>query len=153
MGNFKERVAYLQGLTKGLNVSDHSAEGKLLLNIIDVLDDLADEFNNIYLSQQDLETYVEKIDEDLTDLENEVYDEESYDEEAYDSSSDEDLIEVNCPVCHETVTFDADLLNEAEALEVTCPSCGGVVYDNTQGFETTLESRELDEKNMMEPGI
>ena len=73
MGNIKERVAYLQGLTQGLNVSLHSAEGKLLINIIDVLDDMAEEINNIQMEQADLEAYVESMDEDLTDLEEEVY--------------------------------------------------------------------------------
>ena len=73
MGNIKERVAYLQGLTQGLNVSLHSAEGKLLINIIDVLDDMAEEINNIQMGQAGLEAYVESMDEDLTDLEEEVY--------------------------------------------------------------------------------
>ena len=74
MGNIKERVAYLQGLTLELNISLHSAEGKLLVNIIDVLYDMSDEIDNIHMTQADLETYVESMDEDLTDLEEEVYD-------------------------------------------------------------------------------
>ena len=74
MGNIKERVAYLQGLTLGLDISVHSVEGKLLINIIDVLDDMAEEIDNIQMAQVDLETYIESMDEDLTDLEEEVYD-------------------------------------------------------------------------------
>ena len=74
MAKIKERVAYLQGLSQGLNIHLHSAEGKLLINIIDVLDDMADAINNIQMEQADLETYVESMDEDLTDLEEEVYD-------------------------------------------------------------------------------
>ena len=74
--NIKDRVGYLQGLALGLNISLHSAEGKLLINIIDVLDDMADEFNNIQMSQADLEAYVESMDEDLTDLEEEVYEDD-----------------------------------------------------------------------------
>ena len=74
MTKIKQRVAYLQGLSQGLNIHLHSAEGKLLINIIDVLNDMADEINNIQMEQADLETYVESMDEDLTDLEEEVYD-------------------------------------------------------------------------------
>ena len=74
MAKIKERVAYLQGLSKGLNIHLHSAEGKLLINIIDVLDDMGDELNNIQMGQADLEAYIESMDEDLTDLEEEVYD-------------------------------------------------------------------------------
>ena len=40
MANIKERVAYLQGLSRGLNIRLHSDEGKLLINIIDILDDM-----------------------------------------------------------------------------------------------------------------
>ena len=80
MANIKERVAYLQGLSRGLNIRLHSEEGKLLINIIDVLDDMADEINNIQMGQADLETYVESMDEDLTNLEEEVYDSVSADD-------------------------------------------------------------------------
>ena len=80
MANIKERVAYLQGLSRGLNIRLHSGEGKLLINIIDVLDDMAEEINNIQMGQADLETYVESMDEDLTDLEEEVYDSVSADD-------------------------------------------------------------------------
>ncbi len=73
MRNLKEKVAYLHGLTQGLNVNEHSSEGKVLLNIIDVLDSFADEVRNVNLAQRELEDYVESIDEDLTDLEEEVY--------------------------------------------------------------------------------
>ena len=84
MGNIKERVAYLQGLTLGLDISVHSVEGKLLINIIDVLDDMAEEIDNIQMAQVDLETYIESMDEDLTDLE----------EEVYDDADEEDFVEV-----------------------------------------------------------
>ena len=41
---------------------------------------MADEINNIQMRQADLETYVESMDEDLTDLEEEVYDSVSADD-------------------------------------------------------------------------
>ncbi len=74
MAKIKERVAYLQGLVLGLNIRLHSDEGRLLINIIDVLDEMAEEINNIQMEQADLQAYVESMDEDLTDLEEKVYD-------------------------------------------------------------------------------
>jgi ribosomal protein S27E len=145
MTKFKEKVSYLQGLTKGLNVNEHSAEGKLLMNIVDVLDDLAQEFDNFYLAQQDLEEYVETIDEDLTDLEEEVYDPED--------DTSEDFVEVECPTCHETVTFEAGVLNDEEEVEVTCPTCGSVVYDSELDIETE-DSEDYSKSHIsMHPGI
>lgn len=73
MDNIKERVAYLQGLTQGLNISLYSAEGKLLIHIVDVLDDMADAINDIQMEQEDLKTYIESMDDDLVNLEEEVY--------------------------------------------------------------------------------
>lgn len=120
MTNLKEKVAYLQGLTKGLSLSDQSAEGKLLINIVKTLDSFAEEFNSLSVAHQDLEDYVETLDEDLTDVEEEVFED-----------TENEYVEMECPDCHETVTFDADLLNDDEALEVTCPNCGEIVYENT----------------------
>ena len=127
MGNIKERVAYLQGLTQGLNVNSSTAEGKMLINIIDVLDDMAEEFNNIQLVQEDLGTFVESIDEDLTDLEEEIYEDEDVD--------DENFVEVQCPSCHETVSFASDILEEDDDVEVSCPHCGDTVYDSCLEFD------------------
>lgn len=124
MGYVKEKVAYLQGLTKGLEVSEQSAEGKLLINIIDVLDDFAEEFESISDAHEDLEDYVETIDEDLTELEGEIYDDDDT------ASEDEDLVEVECPKCHDQVAFESDVLQDADEVEVTCPSCGTVVYES-----------------------
>jgi sarcosine oxidase delta subunit len=153
MQKIKEKVAYLQGLTHGLNVDDHSAEGKLLVNIIDVLDDIAEEFQHINLVQEDLENYVESIDEDLNELEEEIYEAED--------DLDDDYVEVNCPHCHEDVTFEANVLGEEDMVEVTCPYCGNVVYDNTAEFTERSDAIDIrpsnasgiDLKRAMHPGI
>lgn len=137
MSGIKERVAYLHGLTRGLNVNENTPEGKVLLHMIDVLRDMAEDVEDIYLQQQDLETYVETLDEDLNDLEEEVY--EDYCEE-------EDFIEMQCPVCHEEVSFEADILDAKEDIEVTCPHCGSVVYDNVIDcdYHTVDHMREVE---------
>jgi len=146
MGNIKERVAYLQGLTQGLNVNSGSVEGKMLINIIDVLDDMAEEFNNIQLVQEDLGTFVESIDEDLTDLE----------EEIYEDVDDENFVEVQCPSCRETVSFASDVLEDDDDVEVSCPHCGEIVYDSCLEF---ADMDLADERNVcslsdsIHPGI
>lgn len=120
MGKMKERVAYLQGLTQGLDIGGQSSEGKLLINIIDVLGEIAEEITNMHMVQEDLETYVENMDEDLSDLE----------EEVYEDVADDDLIEVKCPTCNETVSFESDILHDDDEVEVSCPHCGDTVYDS-----------------------
>jgi hypothetical protein len=118
MGSLREEVAYLHGLTNGLDVKGNSSEEKLLLNIIDALDRFAEEFEDVRTTQQDLEKYVEAIDEDLTELQEEIYEET------------DDYVEMECPECHEKISVEANLLEEPGAVEVSCPSCGGIVYEN-----------------------
>lgn len=158
MRNLKEKVAYLHGLTQGLNVSDHSSEGKILINIIDVLDSFADEVQNVNVAQVELEDYVESIDEDLTDLEEQIYedfdsDDEDDDNDGYDEDFEDDMVEVACPDCHERVTFEADILNDNEDIEVTCPYCGSIVYDNTMDIVADNLPAVQQSNHIMHPGI
>lgn len=116
--SMKAEVAYLKGLAEGINVGESSAEGKVLLKIIDVLDGMAEEIDNIALSHAALGDFVESIDEDLQNIEEWVFDEEDdyfdYDEE------DEELL-ITCPECdHEFIVSTEELLEEG----VYCPECG-----------------------------
>lgn len=122
MADLREKVAYLEGLTKGMDLAADSAENKLLLQMIAVMGDMAEAVDGLQNEQRELEDYVESIDEDLANVEENIYEEDDGEAES---------VEMECPACHETVTFDAALLDADEAVEVTCPQCGGVVYDNT----------------------
>jgi phage FluMu protein Com len=124
MKNIKEKVAYLQGLAQGLDVSGSSKEGRVINGIIDILEEVADQLDNIEIAQTDLEEYVESIDEDLYDLEEDIFGEDELD--------DEDFVEVECPKCKEMVCFDAEIADEEDLIEVTCPNCDEVVYVNDQ---------------------
>ncbi len=83
-----QKVSYLQGLADGLEVDESTNEGKLLVQIIDVLGDFAEVLDEVIEDQVDLEDYVNFIDEDLADLEEEIYDldedYEDYDEFDFD---------------------------------------------------------------------
>ncbi|EOC99759.1 CD1247 N-terminal domain-containing protein [Caldisalinibacter kiritimatiensis] len=90
-----ERISYLRGLAEGLEVDESSKEGKLMLHIIDTLEDLADAVAEVVENQEDLSEYVELMDEDLTDVEDELFgelDEEYYYDEYDPEYLDEDLI-------------------------------------------------------------
>lgn len=134
MHDLTERAAYLQGLAEGLDLGMDSKEGKVLSSMIDLLQDLAHSVSDLQVSHTELETYVETLDEDLYDLEDEVYE-----DAALDLADDEDdYVEVECPSCHETVSFDSDILEDDDILEVTCPNCDTVVFVN----DDTLDNVE-----------
>ncbi len=80
-----QKVSYLRGLADGLGVDESSKEGKLLLQIVNVLEEFADVLDETIENQGDLEEYVNFIDEDLADVEDEIYGtDEDYEDEDYD---------------------------------------------------------------------
>lgn len=124
MNDLKTRVAYLQGLSTGLELGE-SKEGKLLQGIIDVLDEFADCVGDLTEGQEQLEDYLESIDEDLYQLEDEVFENDSE-----HCTCGDDYLEVDCPKCGETVCFETDILEDDDIVEVTCPNCDEVVFVN-----------------------
>ena len=132
MESLIQKVSYLKGLAEGLGVSANTNEGRLIVGIMDVLDDVVESLSELEASHADLNEYVESLDQDVSDLEETVYgddddedccDHDHYDDddEDYEDDDDVDYIEVECPNCHETVYFDEEVFDDDD--EVTCPSC------------------------------
>lgn len=137
MNDLKTRVAYLQGLSAGLEVSAENKEGKLLHGIIELLDEFADSVGSLEEAQEQMEEYLDSIDEDLLQLEDEIYESDDM-----DACCDE-FIEVDCPGCGETVCFDADIVDDDDIVEVTCPNCDQVVYVNDDTHQAADEPEML----------
>lgn len=122
MSYIGERVSYLKGLAEGMGISDqNSNESKLLLKIIEVLEDISDSIDMQDDALEELAEYIDDIDEDLSFVEDYLADEEDlfYDDD--DEDDFEDFLEVSCPHCEDTIFFDADALVDGELI---CPSCG-----------------------------
>lgn len=133
MIELKKKVAYLQGLAEGLSLENDSKEGKLFTAMMEILDEMAEAISDLAEDQVDLEEYMEAIDQDLGDLEEDYYGEtcdcdECDDED--DEFEDMDYVEVECPKCHDIVRFESSILDDDDIIEVTCPNCDEVVYIN-----------------------
>lgn len=113
--NITEKAAYLKGLAEGLGVEETSKEGKLLLAIVDVLEDMALTVADIDDEMTELVERVDEIDEDLGAVEDEFYDECDCDED------EDEFYEIECPECGESVYIDEDLLDTGKTV---CPNCG-----------------------------
>lgn len=118
MMNLTEKVAYLKGLTEGLKLNENDDTVKVINAIIDVLDDMA-------LTVADLDDEVEligaqldEVDDDLALLEDDFYEDWEDDE---DEDYGEEMFEVVCPACGETVYFEDSALDDDY---VVCPACG-----------------------------
>lgn len=108
-----ERVAYLRGLTDGLELDESTKEGKLLVKIVDALEDFADAISDLDEEVEELMDFVDIIDEDLSDLEDYIYDEDFED----------DFDEFECPKCGTILYVDEDDFAENGNVELVCPTC------------------------------
>lgn len=88
MNILRERYKYLEGLTEGLDIKGDTNESKILLGVLELLD-------NVTLQMQELEEYIAEVDHDLMELYSEFYefDDYMYDEDDYDFDDDFDLLE------------------------------------------------------------
>lgn len=126
MSYLNEKVSYLRGLADGMELDASTKEGKILVHIIDVLDDFAEAMGELDEGLAEVSEYVDAIDEDLTDLEDDFY--EEIDE--LDDEDDEfiDFDEIECPSCGEIIYVDEDMLDEEGELEVACPECDETIH-------------------------
>ncbi|HZX21365.1 MAG TPA: hypothetical protein VFF25_03125 [Clostridia bacterium] len=128
-----EKVAYLKGLADGLDIDESTKEGRLLISIIDILEDFADAIVELDEDAEEITEYVEAMDEDLANVEDDFYEDDIYEDE--DDENDEvDFVEIECPNCHEDVYIDEDLLYEDD-VDVVCPRCHEIVdFDEMEEY-------------------
>lgn len=125
MSHLHENVAYLRGLSEGLKLNENSKNSKLILAIIDTLEDFAEVMDEVLEEQQNLSEYVETIDEDLAEVEDDIYDDEDDEDDLID------YLEVECPTCDRKFYVDEDILYEGDDTDkVICPNCDEVVDIN-----------------------
>lgn len=118
--NITEKVSYIKGLAEGLNLDDTTKEGKILAAIIDVLDDISHQVEDIDMDLSDLTDVVTDIDEAVADLEDDFYGDDD-DHCDCGCEDDDDLYEITCPKCNNSVTVDFDVI---AAGGILCPNCG-----------------------------
>ncbi len=142
--NLTEKTAYIKGLADGMKLDENKDEVKLLKALIDAVTDIA-------LTVEDVEEYldevadqVEAIDEDLSELEEEYYDDYGCDDDAcgcnecFDDDEDPSY-EVTCGNCGETICVTEDVLLCGE---IKCPKCGEVLefdFSDLEDFDDVEE--------------
>ena len=131
-----EEVAYLKGLAEGLEISKETKEGKVIHKIVEVLESFADAIVDLEEEQADLIEYVESIDEDLADMEEDIYEDEDEDS---DEDSDFSYVEMECG---DLVDIDEDLLYNDE-IDVICPNCQAIILSSDDEDNSYIECTEV----------
>jgi DNA-directed RNA polymerase subunit RPC12/RpoP len=133
MSKLTDRISYLQGLAEGMKLNPDKDSHKLILGILEVLGEVGDAFDALAEAHGELNDYVESIDEDLADLEANLYDEadeacdgdcENCDDEECEYSANEMLYE--CPHCGAEIEIDPDQDDFDE--DALCPHCGKSLF-------------------------
>jgi DNA-directed RNA polymerase subunit RPC12/RpoP len=117
MNSISSKVSYLSGLLDGLDIDKGTKEGKILVEVINILKDMAEEILQVSECQKDMQNYIDAIDEDLSDLQENFYDDD------YELCQDEgnNFIQINCPNCTDVVYVDKDIIEHEK--EIACPNC------------------------------
>ena len=122
-----ENAAYLKGLFDGYEIDKATKEGKIISSMLDLIADMADKISALEADNKELHEYVEELDHDLGEVEEEVYFYDE-DEDEYEDDEDEDdgeYYELECPSCGEIVCFDGSL----DPDNLVCPACGEKIAD------------------------
>lgn len=115
-----EKVAYLKGLAEGLNLdTEKSKEGKLISVMIGILEEIGLSIEDLEENTQALGEEIDVLSDDLSDVEDMVFDEDE-DEDEDDEDYDDDWFEVECPTCEEPLVIDDKALADGM---VQCPNC------------------------------
>lgn len=113
-----EKVAYLKGLAEGLAIdTEQSKEGKLISVMIGILEEIGLSIEDLEENTAALGEEIDAISDDLSDVEEIVYDDDDEDDE---DGCGEDFFETECPGCGETLVIDESVL---EAGSIECPNC------------------------------
>ena len=128
-----EKMSYLQGLIQGLDIDSTSKEGKALLAMTDVMNEMVVYIEDLQSQVDELTELCDILDEDLGAVEEDLYNEDDCDcddcdcdddcccdDDDYDFSDDDELYEVTCPTCGDTILLDESIIDEGS---MNCPNC------------------------------
>ncbi len=145
MSKLTDRISYLQGLAEGMKLNPDKDSHRLILGILDVLGDVGENIEALAESHGELSEYVESIDEDLADLEADLYDDENEDTAPEtDDEEFESTIEYECPHCGAVIKIDPDDVDFDE--DSICPECGKDLFPELPEGAEEEPDEEADEE-------
>ena len=143
MSSLGEKVSYLKGLAEGKKIDASSDEGKLIVQMIDVLVEVTKQIDELQEAYQELNDYVECIDDDLEELElqyegeGDEDDDFDFDEDDHETDDDEEDFTFVGDQGDEIEDHDEDADDDdgedeedtddtAMYVGCLCPECGGM---------------------------
>jgi len=133
MSKLTDRISYLKGMAAGMKLNMDKDSNKLMLEMLTVMGEMAEEMAAMTEAHNDLNEYVESIDDDLSELEETLFGEdemdgedEDLDEEDDEEDMEDDLIVYACPHCGHEIEFHASDVDFDE--DYLCPECQKPIF-------------------------
>lgn len=145
-----EKMSYLKGLMDGLEVEPSTKEGKVIISMAELLEDMVLYIDDLQSQVDELTELCDILDEDLGEVEEEVFETEDFncgececldndfDEDEEDFMDDEELYEITCPTCGDTILLDEGMIDEGS---MHCPNCNELLEFDYENL--TIEDFEL----------
>ncbi len=152
-----EKMSYLKGLIDGLEIDTSTKEGKVLVQMSEVMSELVLYVDDLQSQVDELTELCDILDEDLGQVEDDFYDcdecdgdcdecdDDDWDDEYdFDDDDDDELYEITCPTCGDTILLDEGMIEEGS---MNCPNCNELLefdYDDLtiEDFEDKDEAPE-----------
>ena len=152
-----EKMSYLKGLIDGLEIDTSTKEGKVLVQMSEVMSELVLYVDDLQSQVDELTELCDILDEDLGQVEDDFYecgecdgdcdtcDDDDWDDDDFDFDDDDDeLYEITCPTCGDTILLDEGMIEEGS---MNCPNCNELLefdYDDLtiEDFEDKAEAPE-----------
>ena len=128
-----EKMSYLKGLIDGLEIDTSTKEGKVLVQMSEVMSELVLYVDDLQSQVDELTELCDILDEDLGQVEDDFYDcdecdgdcdtcdDDDWDDDDFDFDDDDDeLYEITCPTCGDTILLDEGMIDEGS---MNCPNC------------------------------
>ena len=149
--NLSDKMSYLKGLVDGMELDLTTKEGKVLGQLLDVLQETVLYVTDLQDQVDELTELCESLDEDLGDVEDAVFGDEEDDEDEADEfedddddydDDDDDMYEAVCPNCQNTIVLSDSVLDEGT---MHCPCCNELLeFDYSDLTMDDLEHKEED---------
>ena len=133
MSKLTDKVSYLKGLADGMKLNMDKDSNKLIMEILGALGEFAEEMQLMSDAHDELNEYVESIDDDLADLEDTLFGDEEDDDEDGEDEDEDDIITYACPECGHEIEFHADDVDLSE--DYLCPACGKPIFPEIEEDE------------------
>ena len=141
MSKLTDRISFLKGMAAGMKLNMDKDANKLMLEMLTVMGEMAEEMAAMAEKHNDLNEYVESIDDDLAELEETLFGEEDGEEldedmdgeEDEDGLTEDDLILYACPHCGHEIEFRANDVDFDE--DFLCPVCNKPIFPEVEDDE------------------